>query len=338
MYTNLAVLVFCLVIFSGPLFAQAITVEISATVPGCGDGAIGIGEQCDGPNIAGASCTSLGFTAGSLSCSSACTFDTASCTAGSLGGGGGRSPSRISIPLTNVVFTGRAYPRSTVTLLKDAQVVATTTAGADARFQMTISNVSGGTYNFSAYAEDTAGIRSSLSTFQVRVASGATTKVSDILIAPTVSADKNEIKQGDSVSISGQSAPLSEITITIDLKEKISAKTMSDTNGAYRHDFDTAVFTLGQYTATAKATVGGENTGVGRTSSFLVGTKNVFARPAPEILLLGDVTHDARVNLVDFSIAAYWYKRPNPPTSSDLNADGVVDLIDFSIMAFHWTG
>ena len=47
---------------------------------------------------------------------------------------------------------------------------------------------------------------------------------------------------------------------------------------------------------------------------------------------------DSRVNLVDFSIAAYWYKRSTPPPSADLNGDGKVDLVDFSILAFYWTG
>jgi hypothetical protein len=52
----------------------------------------------------------------------------------------------------------------------------------------------------------------------------------------------------------------------------------------------------------------------------------------------GDSNGDGRVNLVDFSIAAYWYKRANPPASADLNGDGKVDLVDSSIMAFNWTG
>jgi hypothetical protein len=41
---------------------------------------------------------------------------------------------------------------------------------------------------------------------------------------------------------------------------------------------------------------------------------------------------------VDFSIMAYWYKRPNPPASVDLNGDSKIDLVDFSILAFNWTG
>ena len=56
----------------------------------------------------------------------------------------------------------------------------------------------------------------------------------------------------------------------------------------------------------------------------------------------GDANGDRKINLIDFSIAAYWYKRALTPQAKssgvDVNGDGKVDLIDFSIMAFNWTG
>jgi hypothetical protein len=70
---------------------------------------------------------------------------------------------------------------------------------------------------------------------------------------------------------------------------------------------------------------------------FIVGTKNVNAEKA-QCSIRGDLNNDCKVNLIDFSMAAYWYKRANPPANIDLNKDGKVDLVDFSIMAFNWTG
>lgn len=55
-------------------------------------------------------------------------------------------------------------------------------------------------------------------------------------------------------------------------------------------------------------------------------------------LAKSDINSDHKVNLVDFSIAAYWYKRSSPPESVDLNGDKIINLVDFSIMAFYWTG
>ncbi len=47
--------------------------------PVCGDGIVDAGEDCDGNNLNGASCTSLGFDSGLLSCNVNCQFDTGNC-------------------------------------------------------------------------------------------------------------------------------------------------------------------------------------------------------------------------------------------------------------------
>jgi hypothetical protein len=48
----------------------------------CGDGnqTVDPGEQCDGNNLDGENCVSLGFDGGTLNCTSDCTFNTAGCT------------------------------------------------------------------------------------------------------------------------------------------------------------------------------------------------------------------------------------------------------------------
>jgi hypothetical protein len=48
----------------------------------CGNGRIDPGEQCDGTNLNGQTCSTLamGFTGGTLRCSSLCAFDTTMCT------------------------------------------------------------------------------------------------------------------------------------------------------------------------------------------------------------------------------------------------------------------
>jgi len=49
----------------------------------CGNGSVDAGEECDGGNVGGADCTTLGlgFTGGQLACDG-CSFDTSACTAG----------------------------------------------------------------------------------------------------------------------------------------------------------------------------------------------------------------------------------------------------------------
>jgi hypothetical protein len=60
--------------------SSAETVDISATVPGCGDGIMSSGEECDGTDFGGATCISSGFVSGTLSCSSSCNLFTTSCS------------------------------------------------------------------------------------------------------------------------------------------------------------------------------------------------------------------------------------------------------------------
>ena len=132
-------------IISNEVYAS--TQEASTRSSVCGDGVKESGEQCDGSDLAGASCTSQGYTGGTLSCSASCTFNTSACTSGGGGGGGGGG---VTItPETGITISGYAYPGLEVTLLKDAQVALVTTAGMDGRFNASLIGLSAGSYIFS---------------------------------------------------------------------------------------------------------------------------------------------------------------------------------------------
>jgi len=56
---------------------------------GCGDGMVSPGEQCDGGDLQGFDCQSLGLSGGTLACDPVtCTFDTSMCMSGGQGTGG----------------------------------------------------------------------------------------------------------------------------------------------------------------------------------------------------------------------------------------------------------
>ena len=84
--------------------------------------------------------------------------------------------------------------------------------------------------------------------------------------------------------------------------------------------------------------LGNEISSFSRAVSFKVGTKTVLATPPTKQIKKEDISSDGKVNLIDFSIMAYWYSRPSPPVKVDLNKDGKINLVDFSIMAYYWTG
>ena len=251
------------------------------------------------------------------------------CGGGSSGGGGSSAPS--------VILSGRAYPLSKLIVLKDGQIAVSTIAGPDARFEVSLTGLSLGNYNFVVYGEDNKGIRSSLFTFSLYITSGAATRVGGIFITPTIAADKSEVKRGDNIAIFGQSVPQAEVTIAVNSEEDIFIKTAADKDGVYFQNLDTAPLALGQHSAKSKAASDGELSSFGKAIGFLVGAKNTLFTQAVTPLK-GDLNKDSRVNLADFSIAAYRYNRPSPPAVVDLNDDEKVDLIDFSIMAHYWTG
>lgn len=323
---------------------SAASVNVTATVdPVCGNGVLESGEQCDGSNLNGKSCSTQGFSGGTLSCNSNCTFNTSACTSGSGGGGGGGGGGwgGYIAPATGVTFSGRAYPKSTITVLKDAQIAATTIADANANFSVSVTGISSGNYIFSVYSENSKGIRSSLLTFPVSVTSGATTNIGGVFIAPTIAVDKSEVKRGDNIAIFGQSVPSGEITIAVSSEEEFFGKTAADPNGAYLYNFDTTQLDIGQHFTKSKVAKEGAISSFSKAISFLVGTKNIAAELSK--VLKGDLNGDGRVNLIDFSIAAYWYKWPISAEFAVkekewLSGDGKVDLVDFSIMAFYWTG
>lgn len=257
----------------------------------------------------------------------------------SAGGGGGG----VSSPQTKVDFSGRAYPGSTVVLLKDAQLAVKTVAGPDAKFQMSLSGLSGGSYIFSVYTEDQSGIRSPLLNFQITVITGADTTVSGIFLAPTIGVDKSEVKRGENIAIFGQSIPLAVITIVVNSDEEFFNKVNADGNGVYLYNFDTSPLAIEQHLTKSKAAYQGEVSPFGQAVTFKVGAKTVFAEPQRKCPSKADVNSDCSVNLIDYSITAYWYKRALSVNFATIererfNGDGRIDLVDFGIMAYYWTG
>lgn len=314
---RLSVSMVLLVLLSGSVHASL--QEASTRGPVCGNGIVESGEGCDAGG-SNSSCPAV--------CSVSCTVN--SCVSGGGGGGGGIV---YLPPVTGIIFIGKAYPLSKVTILKDGQVATSTIAGPDASFYISLAGLSSGNYIFSIFGEDNGGKRSTLFTFPVYITQGVTTQIGGIFIAPTIDVDRSAVKRGDNITIFGQSAPKSEITIAVNSETEIFIKTQSDKNGAYLYNFDTSSLENGNHSTKSKASLGGEVSPFGRAVSFAVGDKTVGVQGKCG---MADLNCDTKVNLIDFSILLYWWKKPS--AIADLNASGMVDLADFSIMLYHWSG
>lgn len=323
-----------------PRIGQAIAVQITATVPGCGDSVIGPGEQCDGANLGGATCASLGYTSGILTCTSVCTQNTLNCSthapSGGGGGGGGGAP---VVTTATVAFMGRSYPGSSVTLLKDGQSIATTITNAEGVFQTTISGLSSGNYIFAAYALDEKGVQSPLMGFPVNVGSGAVLKVSGIAIAPSLYPASEHVKKKEPLILSGNAIPGALLYALIDSNTAVDLKTRVDKQGKYAVKIDTSLLFPGAHVLRLYTIEGQDLSGLSRSVDFSIFSSAISAQVLEDTkgCKVSDVNCDGRVNLVDLSILLYWYKNPIPPASVDLNKDGVVNIVDFSILVYRWT-
>lgn len=321
-------------------------VTVSAIVPGvCGNGIKEMKEQCDGSDFGGQTCFNFGFSGGNLSCNSNCTINTSGCIVSSGGGGGGggggvgsgsRSGGGSTISFANLIVNGYAQPLSEVVLMTDGEIKATTKAGADSKFSFNLNNLSPGNYLITLYSEDKEGNRSSLYTFPIFLKSGDSITAGNILLSPTISTDKLEVKKGDYISIYGYAQKNADVLINVSSDEELFLKTNANDEGFYLYQLDTSVLDFGEHQTKSKSILTKQMiSNYSRVVVFKISNRTIFgSRKCSSV----DLNNDCRVNLIDFSILAYWYKKPKPLSKYDLNKDGKVDLIDFSILAYYWTG
>jgi hypothetical protein len=322
--------------------AQA-DITITATVGGyCGNNVLEPGEQCESTDLGGMSCSSFNFNRGTLTCSPLCTFDISQCSTyvppGGGGGGGGGAPSTENT--ATVVFSGQAFPNSSISILRDGITSGTTVAGPDAKFQISLSGLSIGNYSFSLVAKDKDNLKSQTQSFAVGLSTGITTSVTGIFFAPTLAADKTQVKQGDTISFFGQTTPSASVSLVVHSDTATYATTSSDSKGIYFYQFDTTPLEMGLHQANSKASSQLSVSSLSAALSFIVGNESLLVKKdlKTETCAVGDLNCDKNVNIVDFSVLAYWYHRNSFPKDIDLNNDGKIDLVDFSIMAYHWTG
>ena len=331
-----------------PPAAEAGGVETAVMVVNlvCGDGVVVAPEVCDDGVNNGSygycktDCTGLVEYCGDGICNGPETA--ATCSPDCTTGGGGGNP----LPTTGQIsFQGLAFPYALVTIVKNGQVAITVSADSTGSFTTALGNLTPGTYTFIIYGDDSAGARSASLTVTLAVVAGSTTAVSGLFLPPTISTNVSEVKQGNTIDFYGYTLPYAQTSVQI-----------RNTSGTIMYNFTTAANALGQWTYSFNSTgspygdymtqvqaiSGGEHSVFSKTISFTIGAADVVYTP-PTCLPKADLNCDGRVNIVDFSIAAYWWQRPltaDAITKVDnkLWPDGVVNLRDFSVMAYYWTG
>ncbi len=265
---------------------------------------------------------------------------------GDGGGGGGGMPDILKrVPTGEITFCGKGYPRESVVLLKDGQIATTTIATIDEDFSIRLKGLEGA-YLFGLYGTDRTGVQSLTTTFTASARNDVVVNTECVVLAPTIRSNKSEVRHGDTVVISGQTMSFADIHIEVapgnsSSPNKQTLKTKSDKNGLYSYTINTSPLIKGAtYVVVATASKGASISQRSKNLQVYIGDKNVFLEEISSAQKPWDFNSDQKVNLIDFSILAYWYKRPVTTVSVkyDLNKDGKIDLRDFSILAFYWTG
>lgn len=312
--------------------------------PYCGDGTLQAlySEQCDDGatngttgDLCSASCVQL---SPPISTTTPPTPPTPPPTPPSGGGGGGGGAFTGTIPVrtqTRVILQGKAYPGSTVNILKDGQVVGVAQSDNSADFSYEMSSITPGPTTFGFWSTDTKGIRSITFTTTFQVTQNAVTTVSNVFLPPTIDLKSKKVNLGDVMEALGSTAPLAQVSLYVD--KEINPRAVSTSTGAgnwtaalptdqlTNESFHAVKAIFEQIGAGAQA-----KSGYSQAVNFYIGAKDVRT-PSN-----GDLNNDGKVNLVDFSILLFHWGTSD--AIADLNVDGKVNLTDFSILLFNWTG
>jgi hypothetical protein len=262
----------------------------------------------------------------------------------SPGGGGGGGGSGIPVPpiqptYESAVFKGLAYPGSIVSLLKNGTIITEVPASPNGSFEITIRNLGEGVYTFGIVTEDSDRRKSTTQTFSIYLTKDVTTLVEGIFMPPTISTDKIETVRGEPIIVLGKAAPNTTVTLVVHSATELIKKVKANGSGSWLYKLDSYELELGEHEGKARFSTEDDISPYSTAINFTVGTKNVM-RPA-----IGgsqknkcDLNNDSRINLLDFSIMAFWYKRSGFPVKVDLNSDKQINLSDVSILAYCWTG
>ncbi len=241
--------------------------------------------------------------------------------------------------MSRAIFSGWASPGATVLLLQDGLAAREVIVGTDATFVVETANLTPGRYTFGLGFEDQAHRRSRLVVFLIEVVAGRLTRLSSIVLPPTIEIDKVQVKAGEPLFVTGATAPGAAVQVILLSDGTVirTDETVALANGSYRYELDTASLTTGVYRVEVTASFGGITSRESLAIPFVVGEVTILVPPGLGCRGPADFNCDGRVNLIDFSILIFWIAQ-SPPSTIDLSADGTINLTDVSILVYYWTG
>lgn len=252
-------------------------------------------------------------------------------------GGGGPGVSAIPAPAT-VVLKGFSYPEALVTFLKNGATIGNTLSDKNGVFEKTI-ETDPGISTFGIWGKDKLGINSQTTNITISLISGTKTTVSNVVLSPTISADKNAVTQGKKITIFGSATPKSDVRIFNNYSPgQLLAPIKAEENGHWEYVLETLELQAGEYSLK----VNSQLEVLGLISAF---SSDVLFNVERKSCFGSDLNNDGKIDTADFSILMFYWNKPLPKTRDvsvnscvDTDDDGFVSLADFSVMMYKWTG
>ncbi len=236
--------------------------------------------------------------------------------------------------ITTVNFSGFAYPEATVHVWKNGSPLTSMVANSKGEFNVSLNEPYSTNAIYTLYAIDREARRSLLLNYPIVITNGYLTQIKGIRFVPTISTDKSQVKFGDTINISGYALPDKEVEIVINGKLNQIFTGVTNQDGTYSFVYQLTDFPKGDYDVRINYKNDKRNS---KVVKFIIGDINILSIESVNNIP-GDCNADQIINIVDFSILAFWYSKDNPPRCVDTNYDGIINLVDFSILAFYWTG
>ncbi len=312
------ILVAIILISRTPVYASDTgVVSATVTLAICGDNIKNSGEQCDGSDLAGKSCSYLGYSGGTLGCSPSCQYDVSACTADAsdfahttLAPDASRTYVLPSGSDSVGIYLPEAFYTSDLSLYLFSHVSAPVVPSGQ--------SLVGKLYNL-IFVNDNGDTTHSLlkaTTLTLSYADSDVASVDETTLAPYRSEDGG-----------------TTWTSIPDFTRNQTAKTVTFTTS------DFSIFSIFGSPKTTTTTPPPGGTPVSYSGGF--GGVTTLPKATPEerkmIVKIADFNGDGVVDIADLSILLFYFQKQGWQVSRyDLNNDDSVDIVDISIMLYYW--
>ena len=238
------------------------------------------------------------------------------------GGGGGKPPRRV-------IFSGLAYPDSTVEILRKTadddyyNPAERTTLAEDGSFSVEYTGLTdAAAFLFALRVKDREGNDTGILAFNVPKYVEVWT-VKDILVPPTISFEQFTMTKNAVTKIAGFATPNHTVELELDGTTYGAAK--ADASGFWTIAMDTTYLAYGEHSARVRQVAAD-----GSASNFsFTRVFELSKLPSPK----ADLNIDATVDIRDWSIFLFrWgHKDEGVRLQNDMNGDGAISIFDFSI-------